>query len=69
MSELVFLVEQDADGGFSARALGVSIFTEGETRDELVGNIRDAVRCHFDDATRAPGVLRLHYVRDEVLAL
>lgn len=50
MSEIVFLVEEDPDGGFTARALGVSIFTQAETMDELRDMLRDAVRCHFEDA-------------------
>lgn len=48
MSELIFLVDEDVDGGYCARALGEAIFTEGDTREELIQNIRDAVRCHFD---------------------
>lgn len=66
MSEIVFLVEDAPEGGFVARALGHSVFTEGDTFDELRTNVRDAVRCHFD--TDAPTLIRLHYVKDEVLA-
>ena len=69
MSELVFLVDEDVDGGYCARALGEAIFTEGETREELVHNIRDAVQCHFDSPEQMPRILRLHYVRDEVMTL
>ncbi len=47
MSEIVFLVEEDPEGGYTAAALGESIFTEGDTLDELRENVRDAVRCHF----------------------
>ena len=67
MSEIVFLVEEAAEGGLSARALGESIFTEADTMEQLREQVRDAVRCHFDDGQR-PAVIRLHYVRDEVLA-
>ena len=67
MSEIVFLVEDAPEGGLTARALGHSIFTDGESFDELRDNVRDAVRCHFDEGT-APSVIRLHYVKDEVLA-
>jgi hypothetical protein len=67
-SEVVFLVEDAPEGGFTARALGASIFTEASTPDELRTNIRDAVRCHFDEG-QAPRVIRLHYVRDELLAV
>lgn len=67
MSEIVFLVEEAAEGGFSARALGESIFTQADTFEDLREKVRDAVRCHFD-AGQGPAVIRLHYVRDEVLA-
>lgn len=68
MSELVFLVEDAPEGGLVARALGTSIFTEGDSPDELRANVRDAVRCHYDEGTPLP-IVRLHYVRDEVLAV
>lgn len=67
MSEIVFLVEEAAEGGLSARALGESIFTQADTLEELRAQVRDAVRCHFDEG-HGPAVIRLHYVRDEVLA-
>jgi predicted RNase H-like HicB family nuclease len=66
MEELFFLVEESPEGGFSARALGQSIFTQGETLDEVRDAIRDAVECHFSDAK--PKMLHLHIVRDEILA-
>ncbi len=69
MSELVFLIEDDPDGGLTARALGEAIFTEAESMEELRHNIRDAVLCHFEDEAARPKVVRLHYVRDEVMAL
>jgi len=69
MTELVFLVEDAPEGGYTARALGESIFTEAETWDELEEAVRDAVRCHFDREENRPRVLRLHYVQDKVLAL
>jgi hypothetical protein len=67
MNEIVFLVEDAADGGLVARALDHSIFTEAETYAELRDQVRDAVHVHFNDGDR-PAVIRLHYVRDEVLA-
>ena len=67
MNEIVFLVEDAAEGGFTARALGHSIFTEADSYDELRDQVRDAVQCHFDDGER-PATIRLHYVTDEVLA-
>jgi predicted RNase H-like HicB family nuclease len=69
MTELVFQVEEDPDGGFTARAVGASIFTEADTLEELRENIRDAVNCHFDDAAERPKIVRLHFTRDEVIAL
>ena len=62
-NEVIFAVEEAPEGGFVARALGHSIFTEADDLDAL----RDAVRCHFDDADR-PKVIRLHFVREEVFA-
>lgn len=67
MNELIFLVEEAPEGGYTARALGQSIFTEADTLDELRRNIREVVDCHYDEG-QAPAVLRLHMVRDEVLA-
>ena len=66
--EIVFLVEESPEGGFEARALGFSIFTDGETLDEVRENVRDAVRCHFEEGEQ-PQVVRLHYVKDEVIAV
>jgi predicted RNase H-like HicB family nuclease len=67
MKELIFLVEEDPEGGYTARALSASIFTEADTLEELRAHIREAVRCHFD-AADLPKVIRLHIVREEVLA-
>lgn len=66
MKELIFLVEDCAEGGYIAKALGESIFTQGETWQELQIQIRDAVDCHFEE--NKPQIIRLHYVRDEVIA-
>jgi hypothetical protein len=65
-SEIVFVVEEAAEGGYTARALGTSIFTEADTLDAVRTNVREAVECHFDEATR-PAVIRLHIIRDEFL--
>ena len=67
MTEIIFVVEEAAEGGFSARALGYSIFTQADNMDALKAEVRDAVRCHFDEG-EAPRVIRLHIVRDEVIA-
>jgi len=66
MSEIIFLVEPDPEGGFTARALGHSIFTEADTWDELKLAVQDAVRCHFEEDER-PMMVRLHTVQDEVV--
>jgi hypothetical protein len=65
-TELIFTVAEAPEGGYVARALGYSIFTEAETRDELRELVRDAVRAHFDEDER-PAVIRLHLVRDDVI--
>ena len=67
MNELIFIIEESPEGGFNARALGESIFTEAETMEALRQQVRDAVRCHFDEG-KSPKVIRLHFVREEVLA-
>jgi predicted RNase H-like HicB family nuclease len=67
MTELVFVVEEAPEGGYVARAVGQSIFTEADTLEDLRAMVREAVVCHFDQEHR-PRLLRLHFVRDEVLA-
>ena len=66
-AEIIFEVTEAVEGGYDARALGYSIYTQGETRDDLKEMARDAVRCHFDE-DRAPRVIRLHLVREEAIA-
>ena len=65
-SEIIFAVEESPDGGYEARALGHSIYTQADTLDDLKGMVRDALRCHFDEGDR-PRVIRLHLVKDEVI--
>ncbi len=67
MNELVFQITQEADGGFVAEALGESIITQADTWEELRANVREAVTAFYFDRP-APSRLRLHLVRDEVLA-
>lgn len=67
VSEIIFVVEQAPEGGFTARALGESIVTQADTTSELHARLRDAVHCHFDEG-KAPKMIRLHFVRDEVIA-
>ncbi len=68
MSEVIFLVEDAPEGGYKARALGESIFTEGDTLEELRQNVREATECYYDD-DKLPKIIRLHFVREEVLPL
>lgn len=67
-TEIIFVVEESPEGGFEARALGHSIYTEADSLAELREMVRDAVECHFE-ATERPRVVRLHFVREEVLAV
>lgn len=72
MSEIIFEVREDeGDGGFVATALGHAIATQGETVEELREMVRDAVRCHFGEGGPGPmpKIIRLHFVRDEALAV
>jgi len=67
MNEIIFLVNESAEGGYEAKALSESIYTEADTPEELKVMVRDAVACHFEDHER-PKVIRLHYVYEEVIA-
>lgn len=72
MNEIIFEVHEDeGDGGFVATALGYAIATQGETVEELREMVRDAVHCHFSDGVPGPmpKIIRLHFVRDEALAV
>jgi hypothetical protein len=68
MNEIVFEVTQEADGGFCAECLTESIFTQGDTWGELRANVKEAVEAFYFSGTK-PARIRLHLVRDEVLAL
>ncbi len=69
MTAIIFEVAEDeGDGGHSASALGYGIHTQGDSVEELRSNVREAVDCHFDDTMPCPKLIRLHVVRDEVLA-
>ena len=68
MHEIIFVVEDVPEGGFIARALGASIFTEADDLETLEENVRDAVRCHFDQ-DEMPRVVRLHFTREQVIAV
>jgi len=66
-SEIIFSVQESPEGGYEARALDFSIFTQANSLEELRTMIRDAVSCHFDTAEK-PSVIRLHFVKDEVIS-
>jgi len=68
MTEIVFLVEEDPEGGYTARALGEAVFTQADDMAHLREMVRDAVRCHFPEEQTRPKAIRLHLVRDEVIA-
>jgi hypothetical protein len=68
MIEIVFLVENDLEEGYTARALGESIFTQADDLETLKEMVRDAVRCHFPEEAKRPKIIRLHIVQDEVIA-
>ena len=59
LKEVIFVVEEDPDGGFTAKALGESIFTEADTMDELRTAIRDALKCHFDNEADIPSPFQI----------
>jgi glycerate-2-kinase len=67
MNEIIFLVEDAPEGGFTVRALGHSIYTDADNITELHANVRDAVACHFEPSEK-PSIIRLHFVRDEIIA-
>ena len=67
--ELIFEIRDAEEGGFYARALGHGIFTQGETWDELRGNLLEAVSLHFDDAATRPRSVWMHYMKDELIPL
>ena len=68
MNEILFVVEEAPEGGLTARALGESIFTEADNVESLHQQVRDAVHCHFEEG-KAPQIIRLHFTREEVLAV
>ncbi len=67
-NEIIFYIEESIENGYEARALGYPIFTEGDTLAELRESIKDAVRCHFEE-NETPQIIKLHFVREEAMAL
>jgi len=68
MNEIIFLIEESLEGGYEARALEASIHTEADNMSELKNSIRDAVKCHFDE-NEIPRIIRLHFVKEEVITI
>ncbi len=68
MNEILFIVEEAPEGGLTARALGESIFTEADDEASLRQQVRDAVHCHFEEG-KAPRMIRLHFTREELIAV
>ena len=67
-TEIIFEVTEDeVDGGYSASALGYGIHTQGDCVEEVRQNVLEAVDCYFDETMDRPGLVRLHFVRDEIL--
>lgn len=64
MNEIIFLIEEAPEGGYTARALGESIFTEADNLAQMHERARDAVLCHFE-ASDIPMPIRLHFVKDD----
>jgi predicted RNase H-like HicB family nuclease len=67
-NEIIFIINESAEGGFEAKALGYSIFTEAETLEKLREMIKDAVRCHFE-SDEIPKIIHLHFVKEEVISV
>jgi len=67
-NEIIFIVEESPEGGYEARSLNYSIFTEADSFEELKEMIHDAVSCHFEPEAR-PRVIRLHQVKEELMAV
>ena len=68
INEIIFTVTESLDGGYEAKAIGHSIYTQCDEYNELPAILRDAVKCHFNEG-ELPSVIRIHLVKDEVIAL
>lgn len=66
LKEMIFLVEEDPEGGYNARSLGDSVFTEADSLEDLKINIKDALQCHFDNEKDIPEFIRLHKIKFDV---
>lgn len=66
--EIIFIIEGSIEGGYEARALGHSIYTQGETYEEVKKSVLDAVHCHFEQED-LPSMMRFYFIKDEVMAV
>ncbi len=64
VKEIVFLVEDDPDGGYTARALEESIFTEADDLQSLKMIVKDAVNCHLENPETRPKIILLHILKN-----
>ena len=68
INEIIFVVNESLDGGYEAKAVGHSIYTQCDEYSELQETLRDAVKCHFDE-DKMPALIRIYWVKDEVIAV
>ena len=68
MNEIIFIIEEAPEGGYTARALETDIFTEDDSIEGLKAMIKEAVDCHFEEKNK-PKIVRLHYIKEETLPL
>ncbi|MGC9435942.1 MAG: hypothetical protein ACP5C4_07675 [Methanomicrobiales archaeon] len=64
--EIIFVVEESPEGGYTAHALGHSIYTQADEYEDLKTMVHDAVFCHFEEDER-PRIIRLHQVKEELI--
>ena len=67
MQEIIFIIEEDPEGGFTARSTSHSIHTQADSVVELKLAIKDAMACHFESEKDIPAIIHLHYIKDEIL--
>jgi hypothetical protein len=65
MEEVIFIVEESLDRGYTANGLSFSINTQAENPSLLKDAVIGVVHCHFDDVTKR--IARLHIVKEEVI--
>jgi predicted RNase H-like HicB family nuclease len=68
MKEIIFLIDEAMEGGYTAKAIGKGIFTKADTLEEIKHNILEAVDCHFED-DKKPKLIRLNSIKEEVITV